>query len=380
VAAAAFVPLGIIGPFGGALADRVPRRTLLIATSSVQIVLASVLTALAAAGTPSPAVVTGIVFLAGCAQALGFPAYQAILPDLVPEEDLVGAVALSSAQWNLGRIVGPALAGVVIAAGGYAWAFGINAASFLAVVGVLAALRLPAPAPHDGSSIVRSIAGGLGYVRRDRVIRTVVGYMALNSLLAAPFIALIPAMAQQVLDRGAAGTSVLVTAQGVGAVAMALSMGPLAKRFGPPRVLLLVLYALPVALVPYALAPNLGLSAVTVLVVGFFYLGALSSFTSIAQLRAPAAVRGRVMSVLMMLLGLLYPLGSVVQGELADVAGLRVVTAGAAILMFAILVMVRVLRPRLLATLEGSDADAPATLRSAVSSEMGSSQMGEPPW
>jgi MFS family permease len=315
------------------------------------------------------------VFLAGCAQALGFPAYQAILPDLVPEEDLVGAIALSSAQWNLGRIIGPAIAGIVIAAGGYAWAFGINAASFLAVVGVLVVLRLPGPPPHDGSSILRSIADGVAYVRRDRVIRTVVGYMSLNSLLAAPFIALVPAMALQVLDSGAGGTSVLVTAQGIGAVAMALSLGQLVARFGSPRILMLVLFALPLALVVYAIAPTLGVSAVAILVVGFFYLGALSSFTSIAQLRAPAAVRGRVMSVLMMLLGTLYPLGSIVQGELADLVGLRVVTAGAAVLMLTVLVVARVLRPRVVATLEGSDVDATATLRSAAASEM-----GEPPW
>ncbi len=345
VAAANFVPAALVGPFGGALADRIPRRRLLLATTSTQTVLAAILTLLAATGTPSPGLVAGIVFLAGCAQALGFPAFSAILPDLVPTDEIVGAVALSSAQWNLGRVVGPAIAGIVIATGGYSWAFAINTASFLAVIAVLLVLRLPPPAPHDGSSIFGSIRQGLRFVRNEPALRVVVGYMTINSLLAAPFIALIPTMALEVLDGGPGATSALVTAQGIGAVTMALSLGILAARFGPRLVLLGVLYLLPVSLMVYAASPTLGFAVGALLVVGFLYLGALSSFTGIAQLRSPSAVRGRVMSVLMVLLGSVYPIGAVVQGALADMWGLRVVTAGSAALMLVMLVVARIFRP-----------------------------------
>ena len=120
------------------------------------------------------------------------------------------------------------------------------------------------------------------------------GYMFVNTFLAAPFIALVPAMAQIVLDAGTAGTAVLVTAQGIGAVTMALTLGNLTARFGSRRVLLAVLWSLPPALVVYALMPTLALAAVALFFVGLIYLGALSSFMSIAQLRAPAAIRGRV--------------------------------------------------------------------------------------
>ena len=345
VAAANFVPAALVGPFGGALADRIPRRRLLLFTTSTQTALAAILTLLAATGTPSPALVAGIVFLAGCAQALGFPAFSAILPDLVPTDEIVGAVALSSAQWNLGRVVGPAIAGIVIATGGYSWAFAINTASFLAVIAVLLVLRLPPPAPHDGSSILGSIRQGLRFVRNEPALRVVVGYMTINSLLAAPFIALIPTMALEVLDGGPGATSALVTAQGIGAVTMALSLGILAARFGPRRVLLAVLYLLPVSLIVYAASPTLGFAVGALLVVGFLYLGALSSFTGIAQLRSPSAVRGRVMSVLMVLLGSVYPVGAVVQGTLADMWGLRVVTAGSAALMLIMLVVAGIFRP-----------------------------------
>lgn len=351
VAAAGFVPGAILGPLGGALADRLPRKALLLTTTSVQTVLATVLTVLAATGEPSPALVTLIVFGGGCAQAIGFPTYQSVLPDLVPPEDLVGAVALSSAQWNLGRVIGPALAGVVISLGGYAWAFGINAVSFLAVIAAIALLKLPPPR-HDGASIRRSIAQGIGYVRRDPGLRVVMGYMFVNTFLAAPFIALIAPMAIKVLHTGKAGASVLVTAQGLGAVAMGFALGNLAARFGSRRVLLLVLWTLPAALAVYAVMPTLAASALALFFVGFIYLGALSSFMSIAQIRAPAAIRGRVVSLLAVVLGSLYPLGAVVQGALADEIGLRETTVLAAALMALALLAMKLRNPRFADALE----------------------------
>ena len=156
VAAAGFVPIALLGPVGGALADRMSRRVLLMTTTLVQTALAALLTTLFVIGAPSAPVVTLIVFAGGIASALGFPAFQAMLPDLVPEEDLASAVAMSSAQFNLGRVVGPAIAGIVIAVGGYAWALGVNAASFLAVVFVLTTIRLPPPTPPpEGETLWR---------------------------------------------------------------------------------------------------------------------------------------------------------------------------------------------------------------------------------
>lgn len=363
VAAAGFVPTAVLAPLGGALADRVPRRRLLLTTTAVQTVLAGVLTLLTATGTPGPGVVTLIVLGAGCSLALGFPAYQALLPDLVPREDLPGAVALSSAQWNLGRVIGPALAGVVIRFGGYEWAFGFNTVSFGAVIAVLLVLRLPRPAQAAEASIIDAIRAGARFVRRDPGLRVVVGYMALNSLLAAPFIALVPAFALKVFHNEQAGTAALVTAQGVGAVLMGLSLGALHGHFGGRRVLLGVLWGLPLALCAYAYSPNLIAGVVAIFVVGFLYLGALSSFTTIAQLRSPAQLRGRVLSVLMVLLGTLYPLGSVLQGAIADRVGLRATTAGAGLLMAAALLLVRVARPSIAHALDDTDMpDAPPTV------------------
>ena len=345
VAAAGFVPTALLAPLGGALADRLPRRTLLLTTTSFQILFAGLLAFFASLGDPSPGVLTLLVLGAGCANAIGFPAYQAMLPDLVPRADVPGAVALSSAQWNLGRVIGPVLAGVVIGLGGYELAFLINTLSFFAVFAVIASFRLPRPTPTLGMSILHSIREGGRFVRGDPALRFVVGCMALNSLLAAPFIALIPAVALKVFDEEKLGTAALVTAQGVGAVCMALSLAAFFARFGARRVMLTVLGTLPIALVAYAFAPTLPLAVVAIFVVGFLYLGSLSSFTTIAQLRAPAALRGRVVSVLMMLIGALYPIGAVAQGAIADEIGLRATTAGAAILLGASLLAWRLLRP-----------------------------------
>ncbi len=360
VFAAGFVPTAVLGPLGGALADRLPRRGLLVVTSSVQMAMAGLLTVLAALDRAHPASVAVIVLASGCAMALGFPSYQALLPDLVPPSEVLGAVALSSAQWNLGRVIGPALAGVVIGLGGYAWAFGVNTASFLAVIAVIASLDLPRPTPHPGESVASSIRTGLSAARHEPGIRVVLTYAVANAFLVAPFIALIAPMALEVLDAGRSGVSVLITAQGIGAVTMAFSLAPLAARFGSRRVLTVSLAGAPVALAAYAAAPGLGAAAIMVCVVGFFYLGAFSSFSTILQLRAPAAVRGRVMSVLLVVLGLLYPVGSIVQGRLADRFGLRAVTAGSGAAMLAFLAVLAVVRPGFSRSVESPvDATAP---------------------
>jgi MFS family permease len=358
--AAGFAPNGVLGPVGGALADRMSRRVLLLVTTGIQTLLAGALAALAAWGRPGPVAVILIVFAAGCANAIGLPSYQAILPDLVPVDDVAGAVALSSAQWNLGRVIGPALAGIAIAVGSYSLAFLINTLSFFAVIVVIASLRLPPPMHTENTQLLRSIRDGVRVAARDPGLRLVLILIAFASLLAAPFIALVPAVADKVFHESTVGTWLLVTAQGVGAVAMALLLGPLHARFGSRRTLLGVVSALPFALLAYAAAPALWVAVVAILVVGFLYLGMLSSCTTIAQLRSPAYARGRVLSLFMALLGLIYPIGAVGQGALGDTIGLRVTIAGAAVLLGAAVLGLRVVARASLSGLDIGPASGPA--------------------
>jgi predicted MFS family arabinose efflux permease len=342
IAVAGFLPTAVIGPFGGALADRIERRRLLIGTNAGAMLLAALLALVAAHGTPAPGTIALILFASGCVSAVGFPAYQAILPDLVPKEELLGAIALSSAQWNLGRVIGPTVAGAAILLGGFAWAFAVNALTFLAVIGAMLAIRLPAPPPATGMSLLRRLGEGARFARRDPGVRLAIGTLALFSLLAGPFIALVPAMGIKVLHAGAGGTTALVTGQGIGAVALAFSLSTLAARFGRQRLLAATCALLPPTLILYAWAPSIGPAVLAIVALGALYMSMLSGLSTIVQVRTPQALRGRVLSLHGAALSIMYPLGSVGQGALADRIGLRATTTACALLLALILVIARV--------------------------------------
>ena len=274
VAALTYVPTVLLGPFGGALADRFDRRRFLVGVTLFQTLLATVLTVLAATDRLSVAAVATIVLLAGCAFAVAMPAVQAMTPDLVGTDDLLGAMSLGAAQYNLGRVVGPALAGLVITAGGLAWAFGFNVISFGAVLLALAVIRIPPLARTDGppARVLRTIADGMVAARRDAGIRTALLLLVATTFLVSPFIGLVPAVAIKVFDQGASGTAALVTAQGVGAVSAALAAAPLAARLGRRRLLVAALLAVGPAAVLYGLAPSFPLAVAAIAVLGFVYL------------------------------------------------------------------------------------------------------------
>ncbi|HUR22575.1 MAG TPA: MFS transporter [Acidimicrobiales bacterium] len=353
VAAAAFVPVGVLSPIGGAIADRVDRRRLLLGTTIGETLAAVLLAVLVGTGNASALAVTAVVFAGGCMTALGFPAYQAILPDLVGREDLLGASSLSMAQWNLGRVVGPVLAGAVLVAGSYTWAFALNAASYGAVVLALLTVRLPTPSPSDEAPGLwaRIVAGARG-ANAEPGCRTAILTMAVTALLLSPFIALIPAVTLKLFAGGEGATSLLIGAQGVGAVAGALTLASLARRYGHRRVLVANLLALPFLLTLYAAAPTLAIAAIVLVVVGGCYVNVLSGLGTVVQLRAPETLRARILSLYMLALGTVYPLGAVLQGALGDRLGLRAVTAGGAALYLVVLIAAGVGRPDLVAALD----------------------------
>lgn len=353
VAAAAFVPIGVLSPVGGAIADRVDRRRLLIGTTVGETVAAVLLAVLVGTGNASALAVTALVFAGGCMTALGFPAYQAILPDLVDRDDLLGASSLSMAQYNLGRVVGPVLAGAVLVAGSYTWAFALNAVSYGAVVVALLMVRLPAPAPSDEPAGLwaRIVAGARG-AKTEPGCRTAILTIAVTALLLSPFIALIPAVTLKLFGGGEGATSLLIGAQGVGAVAGALSLASLARRYGRRRVLVANLLVLPFLLGAYAAAPTLAVATVVLVAVGAGYVGVLSGLGTVVQLRAPEALRARILSLYMVALGTVYPLGAVLHGTLGDRWGLRAVTAGGAVLYLVVLLAAGLARPGLVAVLD----------------------------
>lgn len=345
IAAAEFVPTALLAPFGGALADRWSRKRLLLAGTFVQAALAALLTALMVIGEPGAPVIAIYALANGIVWALSFPAMQTILPDLVPPDELTAAIGLSSANWNLGRVIGPALGGIVYAVAGIDWVLGLNAVSFFAVVVAIAPLRLPEPARRATEPILVAIRNGWNFVRREPGLRVTVQAMCLNTLLAAAFIGLIPAVVVKVFHESKGWNSALITAQGLGAVVTGIALGSVTHRFGVRRLMVGALVALPGALILYGAAPTIALAVPAIFVVGMLYFAALQSFTTIAQRRAPTELRGRVLSVNNVALGALYPVGLLGQGALADAVGLRWVTIGSAVLMWIALLAVRIVRP-----------------------------------
>lgn len=350
VAAAAFLPNGLLSPLGGALADRLPRRAALVAGNLVAGAVALAIGALVAAGRQGPGLLSGLVAVQGCVSALIGPFQAAILPDLVPREQLLAGASLNSAQFNLGRIAGPVAAGATIAAFGYSVAFVANAVSFLAVVVALAFVPLPAPAGRGkGTSVRDSLREGFAAARGQPTCRAAITCIGVVALLASPFIALVPAMAGHVAGHGgrsiASATAVLTTAQGVGAVTGAVLLAPLAARFGRGRAVAGSLLLLPVVLVVYGAAPNLPYAAVALFVVGLVYIGVLSGLSTLVQLSAPPEYRGRVLSFYLVALGVGYPVGALAQGPVVDRIGLAWTTLATSGLLVVVMAAVGGLRP-----------------------------------
>jgi MFS family permease len=204
------------------------------------------------------------------------------------------------------------------------------------------------------------IVEGARAAKAEPGCRSAILSIAVVALLASPFIALVPAMAHAVRPPGwslALTTAVLITAQGVGAVAGALALPGLAIRFGRFSMLRAALFAVPVLLCGYGLAPNLALAVPAFVAVGAAYICVLSGLNTVVQLRAPVATRGRILSIYMMALGLVYPVGAVIQGRLANTHGIRAVTVTAAVVLLAVVALTALFRPTVFSNLADPSPD-----------------------
>lgn len=379
VAAGAFLPIGLLSPVGGALADRLPRRPVMAAGNLLAGLVAATIAVLVAGGHDGPYALLGLVTAQGSVSALIGPFSQAILPDLVPRPEFLAASSLNSAQWNAGRIVGPALAGATVAAFGFAASFLANAVSFLAVVLALLFVRL-SPPPGGHGSLLQSVWSGLRAARAEPSCRAAIIAIGVIALVAAPFIALVPAMALRLTHAGPAGvagaTAALTTAQGAGAVAGALIMAPLARMIGRGRLLAASIALLPVTLIGYGAAGSLWWGVAGLFAVGLVYMGVLSGLQTVVQLHAPAAYRGRVLSFFLVALGVAYPIGALAQGPVADHIGAGWTTAGSALALLLVGVFVLLRSPGFMPALTATEPLEPveaaaSTPASALACEPG---------
>jgi len=338
VAAASFLPSAILGPIGSAMADRLDRRRMLVVGSLLSAAIAAILAVWVGSGAATPGGIALMSLVGGSVGAFTFPAFQTTIPTLVPSDQLVAAVGLSSAQWNLGRVIGPVCAAVAIHLGGIGTALWCDAASFLAVVLAVSFVR-SRQTHRERRPIFGALADGVRFARGSGDMRRMLVLMSATMLLGSPFIALVPQMATNVLHGDARATSLLVGAPGVGAVFAAFTLGGVTKRFGLPSVMRGSLWCLAPSLMLYAISPNLAVAAAILTVIGASYGYAFTSFASTSQQAAPDHLRGRVLAVNSFVLGFVYPIGALLQGRVADAVGLRWVTAVAAALLGAVLLV-----------------------------------------
>lgn len=354
---AAWTPALLGSPLGGVIADRWNRQRWIQANNLVMAMCASAMAVAELTHHLSPQLACYLAVVEGFCSAASWAAWQSLLPDLVSRDEVLAAVSLSSAQFNLGRVVGPLLAGIALAAGSIGACFVLNAVSFIFVVVTFSFVHsAPRPAPTTTIHLWSETVVGAKQAWAVRGCRYPILAIGTVALIVSPFITLVPAMAIEVLRTGDSGTAWLVTGQGVGAVAGAVILPSLAKRTSRIFVLRASLTTLVATEALYGLAPNLILAVTALVVMGGAYLGTLTGLLTSVQIHAPLMERSRILSLYTLSLSLAYPLGSVVEAAFARTWGVRPVTVVAAAVMALTLLLVSTAWPQFWGEIDSTSA------------------------
>jgi MFS family permease len=333
--AATFVPVTFIALHGGRLADRFDRRRLLIWTQLLAIGSTAVLAVLAATHRVTVGALLVVAVLLGVQFAIAIPASQALLPSLVPPEELGPAVGLTSVSYNLARVLGPSVATAAVATLGFGLAFGLNSLSFAVLALAIAAIRVP-PARRGAESGSDSIREALRVVWRNRRLRMLLAAIVAITIATEPVFTLSPAFAGDVFGRRAADAGLLVSAFGLGAILGAATLGRLLGRSARTRQRLAIggIVGMSGGVVVLAAAGGFGIGLVGAGLAGVGFLVGNTAVTTDIQTIVPEGLRGRVMAIWTLCFLGLRPVSSIVGGVLADglsprVAAALLVTPGA---------------------------------------------------
>ena len=326
-----FIPV-ILSPVGGVYSDRLDRKKILLATQTFMMVDAAALAALAWGGHATLFAVMALTFGQGIAFAFNGPTWMAFVPSLVPPEAMVNAIALNSAQFSLARVIGPAIAGIVIATSprGAAVVFGINAVSFMTVLIALGMIQTKADARRTMRTVRDQLRGGLAYTLGHQRIRTMIAAIGVMSFFAAPASALLPIFASDVFNRGAGAYGSLAAALGLGSLAGALVLGRLGNRVSP-GIISAALVSLAAFLGLFAAVPSYPFALVMMFLFGASFLLFVSGTNSDIQLQVEDRYRGRVISIWMLAFGTMYPIGSLLSGVAAEAWGAQATTLAGAL-------------------------------------------------
>ncbi len=314
-------PMLVLGLVGGAIADRMSRSGIMIASLLVLAASALTLSALAAFDQVTIWRVIALAVVTGTANALYSPAMHSSIPSLVEEGDLLEAVSLNSVQFNLARAVGPAAAGLLYGAVGAAGCFALNAGGFLLLAGVIGRLPLPARPAVVQPPLRRALREGLGYVKRHPVIGPAMTLAAVMSLFGFPYIIMMPALAHDLLGLDATGLGWLMAAIGAGAVIGGLMLSLAGARGGAPWVTTAGSIAFGVCLLGFDRVRTLQAMTTLLMLLGALQTVTIASLTTTIQMAVHDGMRGRVMSILTVVFFGLATMGGVIAGIMGDRIG-----------------------------------------------------------
>ena len=310
------IPIFLFSLVGGVYADRKSRRTLLIISQFIQMTCAFTLSTLAATGAVRVWHIWCLSFTVGIAQSFGGPAYSALVPTLVPKEDLQNAIALNSIQFNLARVMGPAIGGVALIKLGASWCFALNGLSFLAVIASLMSIRSNfVPAKTEGS-VIDSMREGVRFLLSREGMVGLVSLAFLVTLLSYPLITFLPVIARDVFRGGSNTFTLFLCLSGAGSVTGALVVAGMRSQMGQARRSLAVMLLLGVCIIGIGLSKSIVLTSSFIFIAGLLLMVVFALNSSLVQLHATDFMRGRVMSVYNIAFRGGMPLGSLLSGLL----------------------------------------------------------------
>nr|MBC7245579.1 MFS transporter [Chloroflexota bacterium] len=330
----------------GALADRVSRRTLLLATQTVMTMQAFVLAALTATGALHVWHIALLAMVLGMANSFDAPARQAMSVDMVDDRrDLLNAIALNSTIFNMARIVGPAVGGIILASLGAAWCFALNGVTFFAVIVALWLMRLPhVEQARHSEPLLMQIKAGLGYIRNNIEVMAMIALIGVASLFGLAYSVLLPVYAVDVLRVGETGLGMLNAATGMGALVASLLVASLGSFHHKGWLLTAGSLLFPVLILLFAVTRSFTFSLVCLALVGLTFVIQSATINTLIQSLVPDSLRGRVMAVFTLSFFGTMPFSSLLAGTLAQAFGVVAsVAIGAGItLAFAVFVFLKV--------------------------------------
>lgn len=316
------IPIFFLSLFGGLVADRMNKRNILIVTQTAFMLLAFCLAILTQFKLITPWQIMLIALLNGVIMAFDAPSRQSVVVELVGRKHLFNAIVLNSVAFNSSRIIGPALAGVLIAIIGMSGCFYVNGISFLAMIFVLFLIRIDTnPKTNRVNNTARDLKEGLLFIKNNRLILILITMVGMVSLFGMGYFMLMPIFANEILKTGVKGLAWLTSSSGIGASLGALLLAALGDFKYKGRLLVASSFVFSVSLVLFSLSKLFLFSLISLVFIGASSVTAIALVNTILQIQVPDMFRGRVMGVFMVIFAGLMPFGNLISGSIAQVLG-----------------------------------------------------------